>query len=263
MDALDERGEQLVLRRPAGELRFDAPDDAIIERVGEELLALLRRARDEGKLAKLPLTDGCRLSVEDLDGCYGVDDYIDGREHGEPSPEQRFERLRAEIAGLGSERKQVNRWIRELTALATGQPCALEPLAWGEDWAFEQLVALGQPALLPTLKLVERFADQPEWLGDRPRRNIEEASWSDVAFRAVGALREIGARVELSRPARRKLEQRLVAVLRAAVAANAGRRLWGALPYHLALTLHELFDYPEPRMDARSNALKQPERFTG
>ena len=42
---------------------------------------------------------------------------------------------------------------------------------------------------------------------------------------------------------------------------NAGRTLWGTLPFHCADTLHKLFDrYPKPEM-AGHNALADPEQF--
>ena len=58
------------------------------------------------------------------------------------------------------------------------------------------------------------------------------------------------------------VEKLLHAIIRKSVKVNKSRKLWGSVPYHVALCLHTVFnDYPERQLGYHGNRLKDPEPF--
>jgi hypothetical protein len=105
------------------------------------------------------------------------------------------------------------------------------------------------------LELVLKLSSQPEWIGDRPDKGLDETPMQSIALKAIWKVRDLHCATE-------QVESLLHDIIRTACNTNSKRTLWGTLPFHAALCLHTLFDdYPKPTWDGSTNRLLTPEQF--
>ena len=150
-----------------------------------------------------------------------------------------------------SPQEQIEYWIGQLDQMAGGEECDMKQFKVLASFPLRKLLELGNDAVLPLVRLANKWADQPEW-------NQEDSSGGLTPMHDViiSALLEI----QKMRYGNREIELLLRDSLEKAWRSNAHRSLWGMLPVHFATTLHKFFDgYPEPEMEG--NALVHPEQF--
>ena len=250
--------------------------EAIAQIFGEMLRDTMISLRDEGALASLPLADDAFLIVEEFDGHWSWPKTYKTRkqvklnleaslEHqdvvGEESDDDRKAALIKRIGKLPVD-EQISFWMSELNRRAAGGRSELDKVfldtdypGWGNDCALDELEQIGERAVVPLLELVRKLSRRPEWDGDRPKRHIRETPMQSVA---VGAIWKVGDLAYGTETIERLLHQ----IVRSACKANAGRRLWGIIPYHAACCLETLFEgYVKPKWDPHTNRLKTPEQF--
>lgn len=249
--------------------------EAIAKLFGEMLRDTMLALRDAGELAGLPLAKDAFLSVEEFDGHWGwpstyekrkqVKLHRDAKASPEPldeeTEEEREQALLDRVAKLSTE-KQIAFWISELTRRAAGKKSEVDKVfldtdlaSWGNECAANALGRIGNKAVVPMLKLVRKLAKQPEWDGDRPKRNLRETPVHDVAITLIWKVRDLGI-------ASNQVEQLLWDVVRISCQTNEERRLWGIIPRHTALCLGTLFPgYPEAKISDTTNRLLTPEAF--
>lgn len=218
-----------------------AREDAEIT-IGERLRDYLRTAFDSGVFASLPVTDDCMLTVEEFNGVWGWGT------HADDSEEAFLGRIDEGARGL-SPAKSLTYWIGILHNVALGK---YEDDEWGflvSDLVFERLEEQSGPIIVPLLKFVATWADQPEFDGDRPSKEINDCPMQSPLIRILQLVPSIG---EGSRQEIRLLQ----AILNKAVKVNATRKLWGIIPGSSAEAMSQLSArYPDPVMDDATNRL--------
>lgn len=215
--------------------------------IGDTLKSKLSSWADKGVLDKLPLVDNCLLCVEHSEGYYGWSN----QQACEDSEEPIRERLIAEAVTLPKD-KQIDYWVGVLDRVARGEQ------HWGylvSDTAIESLEDFGQQAIIPLLKFVSRWSSKEEFIGDRPKRKIEDAAHNAPIFDAIHAVFQSS----VTTPEAEKL---LNEIVRKSIKANAKRKLWGTTPAWAARCLHKHFSgYPQPSVGDSDNRLKNAEAF--
>ncbi|MEQ8634769.1 hypothetical protein [Gimesia maris] len=257
-DQVSEGKCQLKVLLPLGKKTDVAPFaemDEFASSLGQALSGLLIKARDAGEFSSLPVDANCFLTVEDHDGAFGWNTFLDGRIQNESGEETELA-LCHRIRTL-SVQKQIEYWIAQLDLKASEKPSDLDHFISGTNLALDELEAIGEKAVVPLLELCCRWAGQPEWNGDRPRRNFQETPVQDIVVGAVWKINEMNVATTL-------VEGLLHAIVYESVEANENRRLWGIIPYHTACCLYDLFEgYPKPLWNEKTNALNNPQAYLG
>jgi hypothetical protein len=121
---------------------------------------------------------------------------------------------------------------------------------------FDRLKKLGQPAVVPLLKFVRKWANKPEYDGDRPQRNFNEAPMQDPAIKSLRLVHD-------SRHATPVVESLLGDILRRSILVNSRRKLWGIIPAWSAGCLSRLFKkkYPTPKLHESTNELLNRDEY--
>ena len=132
-----------------------------------------------GAFDPLPLAEGCFLTVEQSERSYSWSEASSAEADDEAVFETELRRVEKLTA-----KSQVEHWICELDEMASGTRKS-EHQILEEDARFEQLELLGDVAVVPLLKLARKWADKPEWLGDRPKRKIEQSPSSNILYSAL------------------------------------------------------------------------------
>lgn len=190
-----------------------------------------------------------------------VDGFLNWNADGEESNDDRKAALIARIAKLSTD-DQVQFWIAELNTRADGQPSELDKVflntdyaGWGNGCALDALEQIGQMSVVPLLELVLKLSVQPQLIGDRPDKGLDETPMSSITLKAIWKVRDLHFATE-------QVESLLHDIIRTACNTNANRTLWGTIPFHAALCLHTLFDdYPKPAWDESTCRLLTPEQF--
>jgi len=190
-----------------------------------------------------------------------VDSFVNWNPNGEDSDDDRKAELIERIAKR-STADQISFWIAELETRADGQPSELDKVFLNSDWAgtgngfaLDALERIGQMSVVPLLKLVLKLSVQPELIGDRPDKGLEETPMKSIAVGGIWKVRDLHYATE-------QVESLLHEIIRTACNTNAERTLWGPLPFHAALCLQTLFDdYPQPAWDQSTCRLLTPEQF--
>lgn len=184
-DELDEKGIAIKVTLPNGAkatIGKKASEEDVAEVLGKALRDVLVSARDDGQFASLPLAKSCALVVEEHDGFYGWSD----QESEEPDgPEACFAALAGDVAAKPVE-GQIAHWINVMERMAAGKEAPSEWLILVQNDIFDRLKKLGEPAVVPLLKFVRKWASKPEYDGDRPQRNFNEAPMQDPAISHSG-----------------------------------------------------------------------------
>lgn len=217
------------------------------------LQKLLHDARDDGLLALLPTTTDCQLCVEHTEGHFGSLDYLDGRPVRQSEKQVQLQ-LQAKLGRLPID-QQVQYWIKILDRLLAGKSTEMSDLVlFPADAAHVALEQIGEPAVMPLLKLIYKWAQYPEWTGDRPQHKFDETPVGKYICPLIWCFGKIGHKS----PA---VEKQLLRILHRAIETNSSRRLWGTAPVHVARALNELFDYPEAKIHDTNNRLVNADKF--
>ena len=221
---------------------------------GSMLKDALVRADEDGLFSPLPLTMGYGLVVEDHDLCYG---WWNQEPTGPGSESDYLAQLEGDVAGKPVE-AQIDHWIKVLERVARGKETESDWSFRASGHAIKRLEELGDRAIVPVLKFVRKWANKPEFEGDRPKssRNIKELPMHGPTTDALYMVR----RSECRTP---EVESLLREIVRRSVKVNTARKLWGIIPVWAATCLTHLFDgYPEPEQHPSTNELVNREKFT-
>lgn len=252
---LGENGSPSRITLPDGSrrtLRKDTSVEQFAECLGTMIRDVLISARDKGDLAALPLAPQCTIVVEEQDGYYG---WSNRETAGPGSDSDYLAQLEGDVSSK-STGGQTAHWIQVLERIASGKEAESDWSFLAPDHAIQRLRELGDPAVVPLLKFVRKWAGRPEFDGDRPKRNVTELPMQTPTIGALMMVRESGYRT-------RETELLLRDIVRRSVKANVGRRLWGIVPMWGARCLFGLFEgYPEPEQNDRTNELMNRNEFT-
>ena len=256
-DELVEKGIAIKVTLPDGAkttIGKKASEEEVAEVLGKALRDVLVSARDDGQFSSLPLAKNCALVVEEHDGYYGWSD----QESEEPDgPEACFAALAGNVASKPSE-GQIAHWINVLERMAAGKEAPSEWLILVQNEIFDRLKKLGEPAVVPLLKFVRKWASKPEYDGDRPQRNFNELPMQDPTIKALRLVHD-------SRHATPEVESLLRDILRRSIPVNTRRKLWGIIPAWSARCLARLFKkkYPMPKLHDSTNELLNRDDYAG
>ena len=252
-EALDENEEPVNLTLPSGKKQtIDEYDDEVIATIlGEMLRDILLEVHKKGVLANLPLEKDLIFAVEEFNGHFGWINSDDRSEF-----ESQLDEDLSRLVPTMPESEQIDYLMKRLDRMAAGKDCDMEYYCLEVSRVFDYLEELGQKTIVPLLKLASKWANKPEWDGDRPRRNIVELPMQDVVINAIWAARDSGC-------ATNEVEKLLRTIVRKSIKVNENRKLWGIIPYHAADCLQTLFkNYPKPKWRESDNKLANTEKFS-
>jgi len=214
---------------------------------GRALKAALLGAWRDGDFAALPLAKGCRVAIEEHEGNWGWTNLKSQVDYA--GAERNYKKimagLRRDAEGM-SEAERIAHWLAVIEKEATGPWVGcLYPYLPHKD-ACEELADIGHAAVMPTLDLLFRWADQPD----------------HYLYEMIGAspFNEALEMVEASGLRTTEVERRLCEIIQKSATYNAGQERWGRVASRAALYLSRMFDrYPKPVI-GESN-LAQPEAY--
>ena len=251
---LVENGSPINLILPDGtkrKLGKGTTVEQVAESIGITIRDALLQARDNGVFAGLPLAPNCSYVVEEHEGYFGWSDQV---EAGPQSEQAYLDHLEGDVA-TKSEAGQVEHWVKVLERIASGKENESKWSFLASDHTIEQLEALGDQAIVPVLKFVRKWADQPEWEGDRPKRKLIELPMQRPTIDALMLVRNSSCRTP-------EVEKLLCQILQKSVQANSDRKLWGIMPLWTARCLSKLFDhYPELKQNESTNELVNRDEY--
>ena len=193
VEDLDEKGSALKATLPDGSRKIlgkNADPEEIAELFGGMIRDVLIEFQRKGGFASLPLAAGYSLVVEEHDGRFGWTD----RDDAGPDTEEAYVAKLEGNASAKSVSNKIAHWIDVLDRIARGK----EPeSAWSflaPEHAIKRLQELGDRAVVPMLKFVQKWSDKPEWAGDPPSRRIVESPMHTPAIEVLMCVQKSGRR---------------------------------------------------------------------
>lgn len=220
----------------------------------------LLQARQEGLFKKLPLSDDCRLAVEEHEGNYG---WVEGGADAEEVDEDEVMDSMRRTAKKLTKTKQIEYWIGQLDDISAENPCDAAKIVYCDEFVLEELSELGVDAIIPLLTWANTWADKPEFRSSPDEDEDCEYPISGVLYNVFDRLVAIPG-----------VEQLVQQYIRTAIKvkpkvsidleSKKTQEIFGIIPYHAARFLYRNYDgYPEPIADSENNKLLNAERFVG
>ena len=230
----------------------DANEEEFALCIGMALRDVLIDAREKGSFEELPLASDCFLVVEEQGGYYG---WSDREDTAKESDRDYLTQLEGNVFSKPVD-GQIAHWIEVLERIASGKETDSEWSFLAPEHAIQHLFEHGDRAIIPALKFVRKWANKPEFDGDRPKRNLRELPMQAPTIHVLIRIQNVSGCAS-------EVEPLLHDILRRSVQVNTDRKLWGIIPVWAARCLFHLFEgYPEPKLHGSTNELVNRDEFS-